>query len=126
MPSVALALALAALSIAVSIRALLRARQAASSSVDDDPFEQRLAVKERRLVVGLARRSASAMGRASLFGGTGLGVWALTGGSTHYPQAGSAFGLGLVGWAVCGELQRRIGSLADSVSKRGRRQGVDQ
>lgn len=126
MPSVALALVLAALSIAVSARALGQARQASLGSSEDDPLEARLAEKERRLVLGLARRNTLAMGRASLFGGTSFGVWGLTGGSTHYPQAGVAFGLGLLGWAACGELHRRIGYLADSVSKRRRRQGVDQ
>jgi hypothetical protein len=124
--SVALALVLATLATAVSALALQRARRSANESLDRDPLEQRLAEKERRLVFGLARRNTLAMGRASLFGGTGLGVWVLTGGSTYYPQAGAAFGLGLLGWALCGEFHRRIGSLADSVSKSRRRQGVDQ
>ncbi len=100
--------------------------EALSTVVDDDPLEQRLADKERRLVLGLGKRSVLALGRASLFGGTGLGVWALTGGSAHYLDAGGSFGLGLISWAVCGEAQRRIGSLADRLRKSPSRQGVDQ
>ena len=126
MRSVGLALGLVAVCVVAATRALRHARQAGTSLAENDPLEQRLAIKERRLVAGLARRNALTMGRASLFGGTGLGVWELTGGSAHYPQAGLAFGLGLIGWAVCGELYRRIGSVADSVSKSSRRQGVDQ
>jgi len=76
-------------------------------------------------VLGLGKRSVLALGRASLFGGTGLGIWALTGGSAHYPDAGLSFGLGLVSWAGCGEAQRRIGSLADVLRKSASRQGVD-
>ena len=93
---------------------------------EDDPLEQRLAEKEQNLVLGLGKRSTLALGRASLFGGTGLGVWGLTGGSAHYLEAGAAFGFGLVGWATCGEAHRRIGSLADLRRKPKRRQGVDQ
>jgi len=102
---------------------------AAVRSVETDPLEQRLAEKELRLKLGLGRRSTLALGRASLFGGTGFGVWTLSGGSTHYLDAGVAFGFGVVGWAGCGEFQRRLGSLADSRRRQlssSARQGVDQ
>jgi hypothetical protein len=48
-----------------------------------------------------------------LFAGTGCAVWELTSGSSHYLPAGVAFILGFVGWAGAGEVERRIGSLAD-------------
>lgn len=115
-------------SAAYALSTLARSRRAARARdalAEDDPFEQRLADKELRLVIGLGRRSVLALGRASLFGGTGLGVWALTGGSAHYLDAGVAFGLGFVSWAVCGEAERRIGSLADAARHSTRRQGVD-
>jgi hypothetical protein len=124
-----LALALAACCVAYAFSTLVRCRRAAAAfaaSKEDDPFEQRLAEKELRLVVSLGRRSVLALGRAALFGGTGLGVWALTGGSAHYLDAGVAFGLGFVSWACLGELQRRIGSLADLPRRSSSRQGVDQ
>src|SRR6185503_14226862 len=101
---VALAAVLCVLSLAVSVRTLARCHAVLrSQAAEEDELEQRLAEKERRLVLGLGRRNVLALGRASLFGGTGLGVWGLTGGSTHYLEAGAAFGLGLVGWAGCGE-----------------------
>ena len=80
---------------------------------DEDELERKLAAKEQKLELGLARRNVEALGRAALFAGTGCAVWELTGGSAHYLQAGVAFGLGFVGWAGCGEVHRRIGSLAD-------------
>ena len=119
---------LAACSVAYAFRTLASCRRASRSLAtlaEDDPLEQRLAEKELRLVIGLGKRSVLALGRASLFGGTGLGVWALTGGSAHYLDAGLCFGLGFVSWAACGEAQRRIGSLADSLRKSPSRQGVD-
>jgi hypothetical protein len=124
-----LAAALSLVSLGFAFRTLAacrRAQRAFRSSVEADAFEQRLAEKELRLVLGLGRRSVLAIGRASLFGGTGLGVWALTGGSAHYLEATVAFGLGLASWAGCGEAQRRIGSLADSLRAMPRRQGVDR
>ena len=124
---VGLAAVLCVLALTVSVRALRRCQAVVRSPpVENDELEQRLAEKERRLVLGLSRRTVLALGRASLFGGTGLGVWALTGGSTHYLDAGAAFGLGLVGWAGCGEVHRRLGSLADLQGGPRRRQGVDQ
>lgn len=91
------------------------ASRALRSASDDDPLEQRLAEKELRLLVALGRRSVLALSRASLFGGTGLAVWSLTGGSTHYLEAGVDFSLGCIGWFGCSELQRRIGSLAEEL-----------
>jgi len=123
-----LAAALAACSVTYALTTLARCRKAAralDTLSEEDPLEQRLADKELRLVIGLGRRGVLALGRASLFGGTGLGVWALTGGSAHYLDAGLSFGLGLLSWAGCGEAQRRIGSLADAIRKSSRRQGVD-
>jgi hypothetical protein len=118
---------LAVLSLAYAVRTLVVSQRAAASigKLIDDPFEQRLADKELRLMIGLGRRSVRALGRASLFGGTGLGVWALTGGSAHYLEAGLSFGLGMLSWAGCGEAERRIGSLADGLRKPASRQGVD-
>jgi hypothetical protein len=124
-----LACVLAVSSLSYAFRTLVscgRASRSLASLVEDDPLEQRLAEKELRLLIGLGRRSVLALGRASLFGGTGLGVWALTGGSAHYLEAAASFGLGLLSWAGCGEAQRRIGSLADRPRSAGRRQGVDQ
>jgi len=123
-----LAGALALLSLGFAFRTLGNCARAlrALQSAETDAFERRLAEKERRLVLSLARRSVLGLGRASLFAGTGLGVWALTGGSAHYLDAGGAFGLGLVSWAGCGEAHRRIGSLADSLRSSRLRQGVDQ
>ena len=120
---------LAVCSIAYALKTLASCRRAAralAALIEDDPLEQRLADKELRLVIGLGKRSVLALGRASLFGGTGLGVWALTGGSAHYLEAGASFGLGLLSWAACGEAQRRIGSVADGLRKYSSRQGVDQ
>jgi hypothetical protein len=125
-PWLAAALSVLALGFAFRTLAACRRAQRELRAVDSDPFEQRLAEKELRLVLGLGRRSVLGVGRASLFGGTGLGVWALTGGSTHYLQAAVAFGLGFASWAGCGEAHRRIGSLADSRRQSSRRQGVDQ
>jgi hypothetical protein len=114
-------------SVVYALATLSRCRSLCQAPIaEDDPLEQRLAEKEQNLVVGLGKRSVLALGRASLFGGTGLGVWGLTGGSAHYLEAAAAFGLGLVGWATCGEAHRRIGSLADARRKPKRRQGVDQ
>ena len=128
MLTLVLASLLALSSLTYAFRTLLscgRAWRSLSSLVQDDPLERRLAEKELRLLIGLGRRSVLALGRASLFGGTGLGVWALTGGSAHYLEAAASFALGLVSWAGCGEAQRRIGSLADGLRPSKRRQGVD-
>jgi hypothetical protein len=101
--------------ISYAVRALLQCRRRREVTQNEsDELELKLAAKEQKLELGLARRNVEALGRAALFGGTGCAVWELTGGSAHYLQAGAAFGLGLFGWAGCGELQRRIGSLADS------------
>jgi hypothetical protein len=99
--------------------------------VDDDELERRLGARQTQLEHVLARRQSLTAGRASLFTGTGCGVWALTGGSAHYLEAALAFCAGLVGWMASGEVYRRIGSPADLAAKlRGRAarrlQGVDQ
>jgi hypothetical protein len=102
---------LSSLVIAYSVSALVRCRRQFASPSDADELELRLAEKEQKLALQLARRNVEALGRAALFGGTGCAVWELTGGSAHYLRAGVAFGLGFVGWAACGEVHRRIGSL---------------
>ena len=110
--------ALSTVALAVSLRTLARcravAREAHSAAAGDDELEQRLAEREQALVLRLGARNVLALGRTALFGGTGCGVWELTGGSSHYLSAIVTFGMGLVGWAGCGELQRRVGSLAGS------------
>ncbi len=106
---------LSAATIWASMRSLKRCRALLKGGVgaaDDDELEARLRDKEQALVFGLALRNVRAWGRAALFGGTGCAVWELTGGSAHYPLAGGSFLFGFIGWAGCGELQRRIGSLA--------------
>ena len=90
-----------------------------------------MAEAELNLELKLARRNVQALGRAALFGGAGLAFWAVaTGQLVARPLAmWGSFGLGVVGWGGCRELQRRIGSLAESwrhtTNRRRRRQGVD-
>src|SRR5262245_46735771 len=72
--------------------------QSALSAPPDDEVEQRITERQLELEYGLARRTVLVLGRAALFGGTGCGVWELTGGSEYYLQAAMAFGLGMVGW----------------------------
>ena len=109
--------ALSSVAFFASLRALRRcqiaARAAATAATEEDDVERRLAERERALVLGLGSRNVLALGRVALFGGTGCAVWQLTGGSAHYLSAGAAFGLGFAGWASCGEIHRRVGSLAD-------------
>lgn len=99
---------------------------------DADPLEQRLAEKELNLELNLARRNVQALGRAALFGGTGLAFWGLASGDlpAHPLQLSCSFGLGVVGWGGCRQLQQKIGSLADSwratANRKRRLQGVDQ
>jgi hypothetical protein len=118
-----------------SWRVFRRGRQivagvADDSALDDDPLEKSLLERELNLELNLGLRRAQAFGRAALFGGTGLAFGALTGGRGYDLVAGGAFALGLLGWAGCGELQRRIGSMAGTwraeTNRRRRRQGVDQ
>jgi hypothetical protein len=110
-----LASVLVALSLAYSFRVLLRCRALSRATLNEqDELELRLAEKALKLELELGRRVVRALARATLFGGTGLAVWELTGGSSHYPQAGVAFILGFVGWAGNTEVERRIGSLADA------------
>jgi hypothetical protein len=131
---------LAALCLWFSWRALRRCRAihggAVQPEVAGDALEQRLAERELNLELNLGGRTVTALGRASLFGGTGLAIWFYaTGGFAADPkQAFASFAFGLMGWGGCREIQRKIGSLADSwraeTNRRGkardRRQGVDQ
>jgi hypothetical protein len=110
-----LAGALVALSLVYCWRVLSRCRELSRATLaEEDELELRLAEKELVLELALGRRAVRALGRATLFGGTGFAVWELTGGSSHYPGAGVAFILGFVGWAGAGEVERRIGLLADA------------
>ena len=120
-----------------SWRALARClaiEHGASKLEESDELERDLLARERNLQLGLAKRNARALGRAALFGGTGLSFLALTGGGEydllHLLPAFLAFGAGMLGWAGCGEIHRRIGSSADAWrlqnNRRARRQGVDQ
>jgi len=98
---------------------------------ESDPFEERLAERELNLELNLARRNVQALGRAALFGGTGLAFWGLASGEllSHPIALWRSFGLGLVGWGGCRQLRYQIGSLADSwrasVNRKRRLQGVD-
>lgn len=98
----------------------------------EDPLEERLAERELNLELNLASRKVQALGRAALFGGTGLAIWYVATGAfkTEPSLAYLSFGFGLVGWSGCLELQRRIGSLADAwraaTNQERRRQGVDR
>jgi hypothetical protein len=100
---------LAALSLGYSLRELVRCRALVETTIaEQDELEKRLAEKELALKLGLARRVVRALARVTLFSGTGLAVWELTGGSTHYPNAAIAFVVGFAGWAGCGEVERRL------------------
>ena len=98
---------------------------------DPDPLEESLAERELNLELNLARRNVQALGRAALFGGTGLAFWGLASGElvTHPMALYRSFGLGVVGWGGCRHLRQQIGSLADSwrasINRKRRLQGVD-
>jgi hypothetical protein len=101
---------------------------------ENDELELALLARERKLQLGLAKRNVQALGRVALFGGTGLSFLAFSGGGEydllHLRPALLAFGAGMLGWAACGEIHRRVGSLADSwraanAKSRRPRQGVD-
>jgi hypothetical protein len=116
--TVVLAGALVALSLAYCLRVLGRCRRLSRTTLtEEDELELRLAQKALSLELGLGRRSVRALGRATLFAGTGFAVWELTSGTSHYLPAAVAFILGFVGWAGAGEVERRIGSLADARSQ---------
>ncbi len=124
---------LSALCLWFSWRALRRCRAIHDGLVvsEDDPLERRLAERAWNLELNVSLRTVKALGRAALFGGTGLAVWAAASGAltTHPVALWRAFGLGLVGWGGCRELHRRIGSLAESwrdkKNRELKRQGVD-
>lgn len=127
---------LAALCLWFSWRAFRRCRLihggALQAELVDDPLELRLAERELNLELNLAGRTVKALGRSSLFAGTGLAIWFYaTGTFTKQPLlAFGSFAFGLLGWGGCREFYRRIGSLADSwrarTNRERRRQGVDQ
>jgi hypothetical protein len=103
---------LAALSLGYSLRVLVRCRALSETTItEQDELEKRLAEKALALQLGLGRRMVRALARATLFSGTGLAVWELTGGSSHYPQAAIGFVVGFAGWAGCGEVERRLPKL---------------
>ena len=99
---------------------------------ETDPVEAGLLERELNLELNLARRNVQALGRAALFGGTGLAFWGLASGEllAHPLGLWRSFGLGLVGWGGCRQLRQQIGSLADSwraaTNRKRRLQGVDQ
>jgi len=122
--------ALAALCLWFSWRALARCQAIETGTAGDaflpteDELERELLARERSLQLGLAKRNVQALGRAALFGGTGLSFLAFTGGGvdglTALAPAGLAFAAGMVGWAGCAEIHRRVGSLADAWRARRR------
>lgn len=126
---------LSALCLWFAWRAFKRCREihAGVLATESDPLEQRLAEAEWNSELNLAQRNVKALGRAALFGGAGLAFWAVaTGQLVSHPIAmWRSFAFGLLGWGGCRELQRRIGSLAESwrgeanAKRRRRRQGVD-
>lgn len=104
-----IASALTVLALGYSLRELMLCRALSGSTLtEEDELERRLAEKELALRLGLSRRLVRALARAVLFAGTGLAVWELTGGSSHYPQAAVCFVVGFTGWAGCGEVERRL------------------
>jgi hypothetical protein len=122
---------LSALCVWFSWRTLARcsAIQRSSPSVEEeDELERELLARERNLQLGLGKRNVQVLGRVALFGGTGASFLVFTGGGeydlVHLLPALLSFAAGLLGWAACGEVYRRIGSLADSwraVNNRTRR-----
>lgn len=124
---------LVALSLAYSLRVLRRCAALGRATLSEergqgprdthaeDELELRLAEKSLALELGLGRRLVRTLARATLFAGTGLAVWELTGGSSHYPVAAVAFVMGFAGWAGASEVERRIGSLAGARLKPSQR-----
>lgn len=113
-------------------RKIQRGALSADAEDAEDPLEQELTERELNLELNLAGRTVRSLGRAALFGGTGLAIWFVaTGSFASEPRSTyQAFLFGLVGWGGCREFQRRIGSLAGAwralTNRRRRRQGVDQ
>jgi hypothetical protein len=125
---------LSALCLLFSWRAYRRCRliHAGMLVTETDPVEKRFAESELNLELNLAQRNVGALARAASFGGGGLAFWCAAHGEvlTHPFAFWGSGGLGLLGWAGCKELQRRIGSLAGAwraaTNQKRRRQGVDQ
>lgn len=109
------AVALATLCLVASFRRLLHLRQLSRAAREPEPddLERRLQAREKALFLTLSRRNVRAFSRVALAGGTGFGVWELTGGAAQLPFAVAAFVAGAAGWGGCQEVFRRIGSLAD-------------
>ena len=131
MPFVVGAALLALWCVGSAWRALRRCTSIERSELDPgDALELSILERERNLEFNLAGRKVQVLGRVALFGGTGLGIAALTGGREYDIVAGVAFLCGVASWSICAELRRRIGSLAESwraaTKKKHRRQGVDQ
>lgn len=109
---------LSALCLWFAWRALRRCRQihAGALAAEPDPLEQRLAETQLNSELNLAQRNVKALGRIALFGGASVAFWAVaTGQLANNPMpVWRSLGLGLVGWGGCRELQRRIGSVAES------------
>jgi hypothetical protein len=116
--TVAAAVALSALCLAASLSRLRGVARLAAEAPDNDELERRLQAKESALFVSLSRRNVRAFSRVALAGGTGFGVFELTGGGSQLPWAVSCFVAGVVGWGGCQEVWRRLGSKAGSQRKR--------
>jgi hypothetical protein len=114
-------------------RAFRRCREIEASGpvVEADPVEARLAEQDLNLELNLSLRNVKALGRTALFGGAGVAFWVVATGQLQASPLAlwGSFGLGLLGWAGCSEIHRRIGSLAESwraaTNRKRRRQGVD-
>jgi hypothetical protein len=116
--------------VGVAWRALRRCASIPDDELDpSDGLELQILQRERNLHLNLAGRNVQVLGRVALFGGTGLGIATLTGGRQYDMAAGAAFFSGVLGWTICAEFRRRIGSLAESwrvaTNRKRRRQGVD-
>jgi hypothetical protein len=90
-----------------------------------DAVEQQLEARRAALMAGLARRSTQVYARIALASGTGLAVWELASGPTRVWGASAVFACGAMGWIVCAELARRIGSPAGIARRRTRESGPE-
>jgi hypothetical protein len=125
---------LSALCLWFAWRAFRRCREieARGRVVEADPVEARLAEEDLNLELNLAFRNVKALGRVALSGGAGAAFWVVASGQLVASPIAlwGSLGLGVLGWGGCRELQRRIGSAAESwraaTNRKRRRQGVDQ